>query len=440
MVLSPALITRLLGALETDSLVFLCGAGLSIPMPTLLPSALEVSRICYDKWLPNEMTLDPGFRENIDLLAGHFHGRGDFSSIFIRLVPWDELVGTPNKGHETIADLLITRAAHAAVSANFDPAIEHWAQEHKVFLQGALTGQEAVTFSALTSPLLKFHGCMQRDQNQTLWTQRQLTDATIQLRVQSCKDWMTLNLPGRDLVVVGFWTDWGYLNNVLADAFTIANARSVTVIDPKSLADLQSKAPVLWSKLTALSLTFEHVQESADEALEEIRTEYSRAWARKYYAGGVGMLQSSGATVAVAAPFDSLSVGDLYNLRRDAEGRPYTRAATQRAPATGTRQAAYLYALLLNAGALQEGAWLKHDGKSIRIVNGAGQGLADVRESYKEPPSLPQSEVVVCAGATNFGVPGRLIASGVGASTIRPSPGGGASWLTFDDAVAAFAL
>jgi hypothetical protein len=411
-----------------------------MPQPTSLPSAVQVSRICYDKWLPNDTTLNPSFRDNVDLLAGHFHVRGDFKGIFIKLVPWDELVGTPNKGHAAIADLLITRAAHAAVSANFDPAIEHWAQERKVFLRGALTGQEAVSFSAMTSPLLKFHGCMQRDQDQTLWTQRQLTDAIIQFRVQSCKEWMTLNLPGRDLVVVGFWTDWGYLNDVLANAFTIANARSVTVIDPTSLAELQNKAPTLWSKLTGLSLTFEHVQGSADDALEELRTAYSRAWARKYYAGGTGMVQSSGGSVSVTAPFDTLRVEDLYNLRRDAEGRPYTRAATQSAPAVETRQAAYIYALLLNAGARQEGAWLKHDDKLIRIVNGAGQGLADVRESYKEPPSLPQSEIVVCAGATNLGVPGRVIASGVGASTIRPSPGGGASWLTLDEAIVAFAL
>ena len=32
---------------------------------------------------------------------------------------------------------------------------------------------------------------------------------------------MNLNLPGRHLVVVGFWTDWGYLNDVLTEALTI---------------------------------------------------------------------------------------------------------------------------------------------------------------------------------------------------------------------------
>jgi hypothetical protein len=29
---------------------------------------------------------------------------------------------------------------------------------------------------------------------------------------------MTAHLPAKDLLIVGFWTDWGYLNNVLANA------------------------------------------------------------------------------------------------------------------------------------------------------------------------------------------------------------------------------
>jgi hypothetical protein len=57
---------------------------------------------------------------------------------------------------------------------------------------------------------------------------------------------MKLNLPGRHLVVVGFWSDWGYLNDVLADAFSIATAASVTVVSPGDSASLETKAPLLW--------------------------------------------------------------------------------------------------------------------------------------------------------------------------------------------------
>ena len=438
MVLSANLTTRLLGAIETDSLMFLCGAGLSAALPSGLPSAARVSQICYDKWRSTE-TLDPALRDDIDQLAGYFHARGDFENVFIRLVPWNELVGPPNSGHAAIADFLISRGAHAALSANFDPMIEHWAEEHRIAMQGALTGQEAVEFADRTNPLIKFHGCLRRAPHSTLWTQGQLGDAAVQERVRSCSQWMNLHLPGKHLVVIGFWTDWRYLNDVLGNAFSINNASSVTVIDPGTTAELQAKAPNLWAKLNGLSRVFEHVQASGADALEELRTAYSKAWARKYYALGEALVQTTGGAASVAAPFDTLAGEDLYNLRRDAEGVPYTRAASQKTPAPNAAQAAYVYVLLLNAGATNMGAWIQHGGRSIRIVNGAGQGLTDVQARYIEP-TITESDIVVCAGAIELGVPGRVIAPGRGASMVRPTPGGSARWLTFEKAEVEFGL
>jgi len=231
---------------------------------------------------------------------------------------------------------------------------------------------------------------------------------------------------------VGFWTDWGYLNDVLANAFAINNASSVTVIDPRPTADLQTKAPNLWAKLNNLSHAFEHVPASGADALEELRTAYSKTWARKFYTLGRPLADSAGLAVAVAAPFDTLAGDDLYNLRRDAEGVPYTRAATLKAPQACASQAAYAYMMLLSAGATNFGAWLLHGGRSVRVVNGAGQGLTSVKGRYNEPPSIPQAEIVVCAGAVEVGVPARIIPSGHGASTIRPVPGGTTRWLTLE--------
>jgi len=443
MVLSTALTTRLLSAIETDSLVFLCGAGLSMPSPSDLPSAAQVSQTCYDKWLPIEV-LDPALRNDVDRLAGHFYARGDFERTFIQLVPWDDLVGPPNRGHAAVADLLISRGARAALSANFDSMIERWAKGLKVAMQGALTGQEAVVFSS-TSPLIKFHGCMLRGREKTLWTQGQLDEAEVQSRIRSCSEWMNLHLPGKDLVVVGFWTDWGYLNHVLADAFTIDNASSVTVVDPSPTASLAAKAPTLWANLNALSDVFEHVRASGTDALEELRTAYSRVWARRFYSLGQTLAAGAGAAAAVAAPFDALAGNELYDLRRDAEGVPYSRAATLKKPPASAAQAAYVHVVLLSAGATGRGAWVQHGDRSIRVVNGAGQGLKDVQERYKEPPAIAQSEVVVCAGAVELGVPARVIASGRGASTIRPAPGGTTPggttrWLTLEQSMVELGL
>jgi hypothetical protein len=433
MTLSDGLKTTLLGAIETDSLVFLCGAGLSVPPPSILPSAVKVARACYDAWLPSEV-LNPVLRDDIDLLAGHFYTRGDFD-VFLRLVPWNELVGPPNNGHAAIADFLITRSAHAALSANFDAMIECWADERKIALQGALNGQEASSgFTAAANPLIKFHGCLRRDRDMTLWTQGQLSEPEISARVTSCSQWMNLHLPGKHLVVIGFWTDWGYLNDVLGNAFTIDNARSVTVIDPNRSADLKVKAPILWDKLNNLSRSFEHVPVSGADALDDLRTAYSKSWAKKFYALGAPLLAATGGAVPPAATPDTLTGEDLYNFRRDAEAVPYTRAATLKAPTLNAAQAALVHLMLLNAGATKLGAWLRHGGRSIRVVNGAGQDLAAVQEKYKEPATSPQPEIVICAGAVDLGVPFRLIAAGKGASLVRPAGGGGARWISFEQA------
>jgi hypothetical protein len=440
MVLTDALTTKLLGAIEADSLILLCGAGLSMAPPSYLPSAKTVAELCYDDWSAIEV-LDPRFRNDIDLLAGHFYAQGNFEKLFIRrLVPWNELVGPPNKGHAAIADLLMSRAAHAALSANFDRMIESWAEPRKIDLQGALTGQEAIDFASVANPLIKFHGCMHRARSGTLWTQGQLAEPAFQARVRSCSEWMNQNLPGRHLAVVGFWTDWGYLNDVFANAFAIDNASSVTVIDPSPTADLQSKAPNLWSRLNALSHAFEHVRASGDDALDELRTAYSKTWARRFYKLGEPLVQATGATVAVPAPFDALGCEDLYNLRRDVEGVPYSRAATLKVPAPSSQQAAYVHMMLLNAGATTQGAWLEHAGQTIRIVNGGGRAIAEVRSEYKEPATMLPSDIVVCAGAIDLAVPATLIAPGRGASTIRPTPGGGAAWLTLDQAKAVLGI
>lgn len=432
MPLNVALKTKLLGAIETDTLVFLCGAGLSIPSPSYLPSAARVAEICYEKWLPTEV-LDAVLKYDVDALAGHFYAKGDFPSVFLPLVPWNDLTGSPNRGHAAIGDMLVSRAAHGALSANFDCMIERWAEQHKVAMQGALTGQEAINFGNVSNPLVKFHGCMTRGRPDTLWTKGQLAEPEVQVRVESCSHWMTLNLPGRHLVVVGFWTDWGYLNAVLANAFNITTALSVTVVDINSSADLETKAPELWTKLNALSGSFTHLQASGDDFLEELRLAYSMTWARKFFALGKPLAIAAG--IVLEPSPDVLAMDDLYRLRQDAEGVPYIRAATLKAPPAAAGEAAFAYIELSNAGANQIGAWLSHKGKSIRLVNGAGRSLADMRQSHIEPSTILQPDLVICAAALDLGVPAKLIASGTGASIVSPVPGGGAEWLTREQAL-----
>lgn len=430
----PTLI-RLLASIEANHLMVLCGAGLSLPAPSNLMSAMRVSQTCYDKWRPTEV-LPQALRDDIDALAGHFHHLNQFKRVFIRaLVPWDELVGEPNVGHAAIADMLICRAFHAALSGNFDPLIEQWSERRKIAMQGALDGAEAVEFSASTSPLVKFHGCLHRRRDETLWTQGQLGEPDIQLRIQNCSAWMTVNLPAKDLLVVGFWTDWGYLNDVLAQAITTQGIASITVIDPSSDADLAAKAPQLWAKLTGNGGPFVHIQASGADALDELRTEFSKVWARKFFALGAPFVQQQGGGFNAVAFDASYWTGeDLYDLRRDAEGVPYNRAARKKDPPVEAASAAFAHILLASINAPRNRSFYEHNGNSVRVVHGGGQTLETVRERYNEPPSVAQADIVVCAGADSLSVPGALVAAGQGASIVRPARGGASRWLTLEQA------
>lgn len=437
MSLSAEKLLTLLGAIENDTLVFLCGAGLSMPEPSFLPSAPQVAKTCYDRRTPVE-ALDPKLEWDVDELAGFFYKRGDFLETFIPIVPWNDLAGQPNEGHAAVADFLVCRAAHGALSANFDTMIERWAENRKVDLVGALTGQEATDFSNVANPLLKFHGCMKRSKKDTLWTKGQLDEDVVKKRVESCSNWMNLHLPGKHLVVVGFWTDWGYLNSVIAEAFTITTAASVTVVDTATSVALQAKAPDLWEKLNTLSASFEHVQASGTAVLEQLRTAYSQTWVRKFYALGKPAADALG--IATVPSPDAIKSDGLYDMRRDVEGVAYTRAASLKAPPTSAGEAALAHIKLLSSGATQDGAWLKHSGKSVRIVNGNGKHLETLKESHKEPSTLPQPDMVICTGAINLGVPARLIASGKGASVVSPAGGGASNWLTLPEALAELAV
>jgi hypothetical protein len=303
-------------------------------------------------------------------------------------------------------------------------------------MRGAVDAEEVARLSDLTSPLLKLHGCLDRSREETLWTLLQGGEDSMKQRLEKWANWIHLNLPGRDLLIVGFWTDWRYLNDAVTSVLTGHGLASVTVIDPLPAGELQARAPDLWTTLQGAG-AFAHVPASSEVALEELRVAFSRVWLRKFLRLGKPSIDTShgGCAPAALEPPDG-PIAVLYDMRRDAEGVPYHRAATSREPAAACTSAAYTQLRLIRAGASRQGAWFDRGGQTVRVVNGAGQLLSTVKDDYREPPATMQSTLVVCAGAMDVGVPGRLIASGRGASTVRPAPGGAARWITSDAAFA----
>lgn len=403
-------------------------------------SAVQVARHCYDQHTAIE-PLSAELRDDVDALAGHFFDQTTFHSYFVeRLVPWGRLAGQPNDGHATVGDFLLTGAAYASLTANFDTLVEQWCSSLKVPIRGALDGIEANAYASECSPLVKFHGCMHLDRTNTLWTKGQLEEDTPAQRMDSCRAWMEQHLPQKDLLLVGFWTDWGYLNEVLEGLLAHQHPGSVTVIDYGATADLQLKAPQLWAILSSLP-SFTHVQMSSDEALRELREEFSKVWIRRLLAKGGSLYEDTVADCPakhLACP--DLTAADLYDLRRDAEGNSYMTAARLREPSDEAGQVAYTRMLLADANAEVDGAWFKLNERSIRVVNGRGRTISKVQQDYDEPPSMRAADVIICANAFDGGLPGHVIRGGGDMRVTRQSRGGPSEWMTLDEARAEFDL
>jgi len=71
---------------------------------------------------------------------------------------------------------------------------------------------------------VKLHGCFRRDVPGTLWSKHQLTYHPFQQRVEEFAQWLPGQLQDKDLVFVGFWSDWAYLNQVLGERFSVLSS------------------------------------------------------------------------------------------------------------------------------------------------------------------------------------------------------------------------
>lgn len=415
--------------------MIVCGAGLSMAPPSRLPPAWRVAEMCFDEY---QLTIDPNvdsaLRGNLEALAEHFAGLNTLKAVFIEhLVPWKEFVRPPNRGHAAVADFLITKTVVAALSSNYDTLIERRAWDYGADLRGSLDGEQATVTSHRQAPLLKFHGCAHIDRGSTVWASSQLHDANIAERIEKSKVWMAANLLQKDLLVVGFWSDWDYLNRVLGDAVQGLDPLSVTVIDPSPTAVLQTKAPGLWALANQPQVTFSHIQESGADALDELRRAFSESYARRVLDAGSAVFTAK--TGLTCNPV-WLSVADLdgealYDWRRDAEGVPAGKPAIARSP-QNVDLLGYFHLLLRRAGAVQQPQGYTLAGQSIRVVNGAGSDLSTVARRFIEAPTAPTADFFVAAGSMDLGLPGHLMRPGITGSVVRPGAGG--KWLTIEQA------
>ncbi|WP_237481893.1 SIR2 family protein [Lichenibacterium dinghuense] len=439
--MAPETITRLLASMNAGRLLVVCGAGLSMAPPSSLPSARAVAERCFDKYrLESDPNCDLGLRENLEALAEHFAGLNTLQSIFIEhLVPWPAFTRPSNMGHAAIADFLITHAAVAGISGNFDTLIERRAWDYGADFRGSLDGDEATADTVRQAPLLKFHGCSHRDRQATVWAPSQLNDPTISERIARSKIWMAANLRQKDLLVVGFWSDWEYLNAVIGEALSDVQPLSVTVIDLSPANVLEQKAPQLWEIAHAHNVTFEHVQESGAAALDELRRAFSSNYLRQVLDAGRAVFEQATGARCVPAWLDigNFDSEALYGLRRDAEGVSAVEPAKLLRP-ENPEALGFFHLLLRRAGAVQRADGYDLNGRRIRVLNGAQSILGTLRGKFVEPPAAMQSDIVVAVGATDLGLPDNVVRSGRSGDVIRPDPIG--EWYDLSGARAALSI
>src|SRR3546814_1205339 len=111
------------------------------------------------------------------------------------------------------------------------------------------------------SPLLKIHGCWS-DPPGTIWAAGQVAADPIKTRIEECGAWLTNRLLDRDLVIVGYWTDWDYLNQILEMSLGAVNPSRVIVVDSCETASFPAKAPALFALGQRASQEFCHVRSS----------------------------------------------------------------------------------------------------------------------------------------------------------------------------------
>jgi hypothetical protein len=205
-----------LDALVNDRLAVLLGAGLSMAAPSSLPSGATIAATAKQKYDALYGTTRPPLAIGIEEQAEFFFQRGELATVYFRsLIDFNVFAGIPNPGHEAVADLLLTGAIQSAVTTNVDILVETAGQSLFGHIAVGVSGTAVAALPPDKSPLLKIHGCRSSDPDNMVWAPGQLNAEPVSGNIASSAHWLSVRLLDRDLIIIGYWTDWDYLNAVL---------------------------------------------------------------------------------------------------------------------------------------------------------------------------------------------------------------------------------
>ena len=431
-VISSDLAQQLLASIEADRLVIFVGAGLSMAPPSAVPSAAALARYTSQSYRDTTGVNPPLPADNLEAFSEFLFGNGTLVTLFInRLVNWEPFRRNHNRGHTALADFLWSHAVVFAVTTNVDELIELASRDLGASLRTSLDAVEVSTIWT-HAPLLKLHGCELRDPENTLWCVNQLKvtpRAKVAERVESSTTWLQGNLIGRDLIFIGFWSDWAYLNSVLEKGLGTAASPIVILVDPAEPATLKTKAPKLWD-WASKQTRFLPIPASGSEFLDELRCLFSRAFMNRVLASSIATYKTLTGLDPGLSIFPDLTTEDAFSLRRDCCGKPIGSVTADKRPNDSMLLAGASHIMLLSKGGNIDGGRYKIAGNRVRVVNGTGRLLSQVQALFsKEPPAPEADTYVVCAGGEdNGGVPSSVMGRSMKPSIVRP--GSTARWIT----------
>lgn len=432
--------TRLMESIAANKLVVFCGAGLSMAPPSSVPGAAGVARECADRYQRLVGTpLDAAVIGDVEKMSKWFGDNHQFEKLFIeRLVPWERFNVAPNDGHRAVADFLACGVVHSGLTTNYDRLVELAAESigEPDFLP--ITNSSDLAREDLHRPYLKVHGCMTlgNTRRSTIWYKEQFDQDDIKLRMEAFRSWLQTHLVGRDILFVGFWTDWAFLSDILASTIDAIGPSSVYLVDPNSPDALEAKAPLLWEWCHQPDIAFYHEQESGADFLDSLRQHFSRVFLRHVFQDAAdtynGMFEE--ASSGSASQLDGHSINQLYALRRDLCGVPRNRPVRAREPRPENRVHAAVHARLLDQGASYDQHTYSYGGDVFRIVSGSGQLMSEVKKRYADEPPLPiPLSRVICVGAIPDPTPASIVRPAATPSIVRA--GVAESWVGPDDLI-----
>jgi hypothetical protein len=289
------------------------------------------------------------------------------------------------------------------------------------------------------APLLKLHGCWSTNPNCTIWAPGQLEVEPFESRIAASAEWLANRLLDRDLLVVGYWTDWDYLNGVLERTLGRVRPARVVVVDLCDEHSFQAKAPALYALGQRATTAFSHVKESGHKFLDRLRLEFSRSFVRRTLHSGSDIFEHRVGIRPDAAWLEPPEIDSesYWRMRRDLEGCRPNEPARERLPPEEPMLGLTLLQLRAK-GATADGPFWIAGSRRIRIVRAPNQALHIIEAAYDgELPPAVAPDINVAVGAESQAVAAHIVRSGTGATIARGSAG---RWLTRADAEAELGL